>query len=37
MCPPAVPVTRNVREFSRVDGLALENWYDESDRLAAPE
>ncbi len=21
-------VTRNVREFSRIDGLAIENWYD---------
>jgi tRNA(fMet)-specific endonuclease VapC len=24
----ATLVTRNVREFSRVEGLALENWYD---------
>lgn len=24
----AVLVTRNVREFQRVDGLVIENWYD---------
>jgi tRNA(fMet)-specific endonuclease VapC len=25
----ATLVTRNLREFSRVEGLKLENWYDE--------
>ncbi len=28
----ATLVTRNLREFSRVEGLKLENWYDEAER-----
>ena len=27
----ATLVTRNLREFSRVEGLKVENWYDESE------